>query len=54
MQQMRALFAEEAYCFTTWSGGVPVDDFIKVSIEGYKNGAQIMVIFVILWFCSTT
>lgn len=29
--KMRALFAEkDAYVFTTWSGGVPIDEFIKV------------------------
>lgn len=29
---MRALFAEkDAFVFTTWSGGVPIDEFIKVS-----------------------
>lgn len=28
--KMRALFAEQdAYVFTTWSGGVPIDEFIK-------------------------
>lgn len=30
--KMRALFAEkDAYVFTTWSGGVPIDNFIKVA-----------------------
>ena len=30
--KMRALFAEQdAYVFTTWSGGVPIDEFIKVT-----------------------
>jgi hypothetical protein len=29
--KMRALFAKEnAFVFTTWSGGVPIDEFIKV------------------------
>lgn len=32
--KMRALFAEkDAYVFTTWSGGVPIDEFIKVGIR---------------------
>jgi hypothetical protein len=26
--QMRALFAEKAWAFTTWSGGIPIDDFV--------------------------
>ncbi|KAJ8293391.1 Pea pathogenicity protein 2 [Rhodotorula toruloides] len=31
-RKMRALFAEEdAYVFTTWSGGVPIDRFIEIS-----------------------
>lgn len=28
--------------FTTWSGGCSIDDFIKVSKEGFKNGDRIM------------
>jgi len=40
--KMRALFAsEDAYVFTTWSGGVPVDEFIKISEAGFKKGARI-------------
>ena len=31
--KMRALFAEkDAFVFTTWSGGVPIDEFIKVRL----------------------
>ncbi|KAL8293654.1 hypothetical protein RQP46_000355 [Phenoliferia psychrophenolica] len=40
--KMRALFAaEDAYVFTTWSGGVPVDDFIKISEIGFSKGVKI-------------
>lgn len=41
---MRALFAEEdAYVFTTWSGGVPIDEFIKISQIGFSKGVKIAV-----------
>ncbi|ORY56198.1 catabolic 3-dehydroquinase [Leucosporidium creatinivorum] len=40
--KMRALFAEEdAYVFTTWSGGVPIDEFIKISEIGFSKGVKI-------------
>lgn len=29
--------------FTTWSGGVPVDDFIKISEIGFSKGVKIAV-----------
>ncbi|KAK4047172.1 hypothetical protein OIO90_006281 [Microbotryomycetes sp. JL221] len=39
---MRALFAEEnAFVFTTWSGGVPIDEFIKISEAGFAKGVKI-------------
>lgn len=42
--KMRALFAkEDAYVFTTWSGGVPVDEFIRISETGFQKGARIAV-----------
>lgn len=42
--QMRALFADEdAYVFTTWSGGVPIDEFIKFSEIGFSKGVKIAV-----------
>lgn len=35
---MRALFAEkDAFVFTTWSGGVPIDEFIKVNFVNLVN-----------------
>ncbi|GAA5885704.1 hypothetical protein JCM16303_003121 [Sporobolomyces ruberrimus] len=40
--KMRDLFAEEeAYVFTTWSGGVPIDEFIKISETGFQKGVKI-------------
>ncbi|KAI5476922.1 hypothetical protein MNV49_007023 [Pseudohyphozyma bogoriensis] len=40
--KMRALFAnEDAYVFTTWSGGVPIDEFIKISEIGFSKGVKI-------------
>ncbi|GAA6060256.1 hypothetical protein JCM10212_003496 [Sporobolomyces blumeae] len=40
--KLRALFAEDdAYVFTTWSGGVPIDEFIKISQTGFAKGVQI-------------
>ncbi|CEQ40662.1 SPOSA6832_02308 [Sporobolomyces salmonicolor] len=40
--KLRALFAqEEAYVFTTWSGGVPIDEFIKISEAGFGKGVKI-------------
>ncbi|BGP20931.1 hypothetical protein JCM10213_000568 [Rhodosporidiobolus nylandii] len=40
--KMRALFADEdAYVFTTWSGGVPIDQFIKISEAGFAKGVRI-------------
>lgn len=40
--KMRALFADdEAYVFTTWSGGVPIDEFIKISEAGFAKGVKI-------------
>lgn len=42
--QMRALFAEEnAFVFTTWSGGVPIDEFINISEVGFGKGVKIAV-----------
>lgn len=38
----RALFTDDAYVFTTWSGGLPIEDFIKVSKEGRARGDFIM------------
>ncbi|PYI14772.1 catabolic 3-dehydroquinase [Aspergillus violaceofuscus CBS 115571] len=39
----RHLFAKEgAFVFTTWSGGLPIDDFIQTSIQGRANGDFIM------------
>ncbi|BCR96409.1 nuclear transport factor 2 family protein [Aspergillus luchuensis] len=38
----RNCFAEQAYIFTTWSGGMPIDDFIEVSKKGRRNGDHIM------------
>lgn len=41
--KFRALFAkEDAYVFTTWSGGVPVDKFVEVSKAGFRAGVRIM------------
>ncbi|KIR71928.1 hypothetical protein CNBG_10051 [Cryptococcus deuterogattii R265] len=35
----RSLFTKEgAYVWTTWSGGLPIDKFIEVSIQGRANG----------------
>ncbi|GAA5906842.1 uncharacterized protein JCM6883_005705 [Sporobolomyces salmoneus] len=40
--KLRDLFAEkDAYVFTTWSGGVPIDEFIKISEIGFTKGVQI-------------
>ncbi|GAA6030615.1 hypothetical protein JCM8097_006238 [Rhodosporidiobolus ruineniae] len=40
--KMRALFAEEdAYVFTTWSAGVPIDQFIQMSEAGFAKGVKI-------------
>ncbi|GAA5941612.1 uncharacterized protein JCM15063_001636 [Sporobolomyces koalae] len=39
--KLRAVFAEEAYVFTTWSGGVPIDEFINISETGFKKGVKI-------------
>ncbi|EXJ74278.1 uncharacterized protein A1O5_02574 [Cladophialophora psammophila CBS 110553] len=39
----RSLFAKEgAYVWTTWSGGLPIEKFIEVSIKGRANGDFIM------------
>ncbi|PYI34951.1 hypothetical protein BP00DRAFT_433271 [Aspergillus indologenus CBS 114.80] len=39
----RHLFAKEgAFVFTTWSGGLPIDDIIYTSIKGRANGDFIM------------
>ncbi|KAK4047082.1 hypothetical protein OIV83_005645 [Microbotryomycetes sp. JL201] len=39
---MRALFADkDAFVFTTWSGGVPIDEFIKISETGFSKGVKI-------------
>jgi len=39
----RELFTEkDAYVFTTWSGGLSIEDFIKVSKEGRSKGDFIM------------
>lgn len=35
----RSLFTrEDAYVWTTWSGGLPIDDFIDVSVKGRAAG----------------
>ncbi|KAJ5913565.1 hypothetical protein N7504_002448, partial [Penicillium tannophilum] len=35
----RSLFTkDDAYVWTTWSGGLPIDEFIDVSIKGRENG----------------
>ncbi|GAA6018345.1 hypothetical protein JCM11491_005940 [Sporobolomyces phaffii] len=40
--KLRRVFADdEAYVFTTWSGGVPIDEFIKISETGFQNGVKI-------------
>ncbi|GAA5906356.1 hypothetical protein JCM8208_003528 [Rhodotorula glutinis] len=40
--KLRALFADdEAYVFTTWSGGVPVDEFVRISEAGFSKGVKI-------------
>ncbi|KAI9741734.1 MAG: hypothetical protein M1834_000120 [Cirrosporium novae-zelandiae] len=41
-EKYRALFGEDGYVFTTWSSGRHIDDFIRVSVEGFKNGDWIM------------
>jgi len=42
--KLRALFAaDEAYVFTTWSGGVPVDEFVRISETGFAKGVKIAV-----------
>ena len=42
LTQMRALFADQdSYVWTTWSGGLPIDDFIRISREGFHKGARI-------------
>jgi len=39
----RSLFTKEgAYVWTTWSGGLTIEDFIDVSIKGRANGDFIM------------
>ncbi|KAL4971191.1 hypothetical protein BDW66DRAFT_146549 [Aspergillus desertorum] len=39
----RDCFAEDgAYIFTTWSGGLPIDDFIKTSVKSRADGDFIM------------
>ncbi|KPV77923.1 uncharacterized protein RHOBADRAFT_64289 [Rhodotorula graminis WP1] len=40
--KLRALFADdEAFVFTTWSGGVPVDEFVRISESGFAKGVKI-------------
>lgn len=42
-QNYRSLFAKEnAYVWTTWSGGLTIEKFIEVSIKGRANGDFIM------------
>ena len=42
-QNYRSLFTKEgAYVWTTWSGGLTIEDFIAVSIKGRANGDFIM------------
>ncbi|KAI9727042.1 MAG: hypothetical protein M1834_008568 [Cirrosporium novae-zelandiae] len=41
-EKFRAMFADDAYVFTTWSGPKHIDDFIKVSTKGFKDGDWIM------------
>ncbi|OXM75869.1 hypothetical protein C364_06419 [Cryptococcus neoformans Bt63] len=38
----RPLFDDDAYIFTTWSGGCTIDEFIEVSKKGFQNGDRIM------------
>ncbi|KAF9886113.1 hypothetical protein FE257_012048 [Aspergillus nanangensis] len=38
----RDCFTEDAYVFTTWSGGMTIDDFIQTSIAGRARGDFIM------------
>ncbi|KAH8902989.1 hypothetical protein BR93DRAFT_226038 [Coniochaeta sp. PMI_546] len=38
----RSIFAEKATVWTTWSGPLPIDDFIEVSKDGKAKGAFIM------------
>ncbi|TNY23714.1 hypothetical protein DMC30DRAFT_413840 [Rhodotorula diobovata] len=40
--KLRALFADDdAYVFTTWSSGVPIDEFLRLSEEGFARGVKI-------------
>lgn len=42
--KLRALFADDdAYVFTTWSSGVPIDEFLRLSEEGFARGVKIAV-----------
>lgn len=42
-QNYRSLFTKkDAYVWTTWSGGLSIEDFIAVSIKGRANGDFIM------------
>jgi hypothetical protein len=51
--KMRALFAvNDAYVFTTWSGGVPIDEFIKISQKGFEKGVKIAVSIFLFFFFS--
>ncbi|KEF51209.1 uncharacterized protein A1O9_12712 [Exophiala aquamarina CBS 119918] len=42
-KNFRSIFTDEgAHIFTTWSGGVPIDDFIRISQEKRAQGDFIM------------
>lgn len=41
-KNFRSLFAEQADVWTTWSGALPIDDFIEISKRGKEAGAFIM------------
>ncbi|ODM16570.1 hypothetical protein SI65_08077 [Aspergillus cristatus] len=38
----RECFSDDAYVFTTWSGGLPIDDFIESSKQCRANGDFLM------------
>lgn len=38
----RECFADDAYVFSTWSGGLPIDDFIQSSKQSRANGDFVM------------
>ncbi|KAF5359982.1 hypothetical protein D9758_007590 [Tetrapyrgos nigripes] len=38
----RSIFSKDAYVYTTWTGRIHIDNFIKISKDGMDNGAHIM------------